>query len=281
MKFNKKKVLTISGIVLGVIVVLLVIVYFSLSLILKSSVQTFGSMVMGVPVTVDSIVLEPFKGALRINNLTVGNPDGYSSPHAFKLGRFEAAVVPSSLFGGDKMIIDKLAIDGVELNMETNFLRSNLSEIQENINKFSNPDSNAPKNQKQAEDVEKVQEEQAEAKPLQINRIDLSDIKVYTILKGREDTRVIPLIAPPVHLQDLGTEPEGITPVEVMSKVMTSLLLSAGKALSDGAFSAGQTLGDGASSAGKTLGDGANDLGKAPAGLLKGLTGSDEKEKKK
>lgn len=47
-------------------------------------------------------------------------------------------------------------------------------------------------------------------KPLQINRIDLSDIKVYTILKGREDTRVIPLIAPPVHLQDLGTEPEGI-----------------------------------------------------------------------
>lgn len=238
-------------------------------------------MVMGVPVTVDSIVLEPFKGALRINNLTVGNPDGYSSPHAFKLGRFEAAVVPSSLFGGDKMIIDKLAIDGVELNMETNFLRSNLSEIQENINKFSNPDSNAPKNQKQAEDVEKVQEEQAEAKPLQINRIDLSDIKVYTILKGREDTRVIPLIAPPVHLQDLGTEPEGITPVEVMSKVMTSLLLSAGKALSDGAFSAGQTLGDGASSAGKTLGDGANDLGKAAAGLLKGLTGSDEKEKKK
>ena len=109
MKFNKKKVLTISGIVLGVIVVLLVIVYFSLSLILKSSVQTFGSMVMGVPVTVDSIVLEPFKGALRINNLTVGNPDGYSSPHAFKLGKFEAAVVPSSLFGGDKMIIDKLA----------------------------------------------------------------------------------------------------------------------------------------------------------------------------
>ena len=129
MKFNKKKVLTISGIVLGVIVVLLVIVYFSLSLILKSSVQTFGSMVMGVPVTVDSIVLEPFKGALRINNLTVGNPDGYSSPHAFKLGKFEAVVVPSSLFGGDKMIIDKLAIDGVELNMETNFLRSNLSEI--------------------------------------------------------------------------------------------------------------------------------------------------------
>ena len=103
MKFNKKKVLTISGIVLGVIVVLLVIVYFSLSLMLKSSVQTFGSMVMGVPVTVDSIVLEPFKGALRINNLTVGNPDGYSSPHAFKLGKFEAAVVPSSLFGGDKM----------------------------------------------------------------------------------------------------------------------------------------------------------------------------------
>ena len=33
MKFNKKKVWTISGIVLGIIAVLLVIVYFSLSLI--------------------------------------------------------------------------------------------------------------------------------------------------------------------------------------------------------------------------------------------------------
>ncbi len=274
MKFNKKKVLTVSGIVLGVIAVLLVIVYFSLSLILKSSVQTFGSMVMGVPVTVDSIALEPFKGALRINNLVVGNPEGYSSPHAFKLGKFEVVIVPSSLFSGDKMVIDKLAIEGVELNMETNFLRSNLSEIQDNIDKFSNPGSNAPKDGKQAEDVKKVQ---AESNPLQINRIDLSDIKVYTILKGREDTRVIPLIAPPVHLRNLGTEPEGITSSEVMSKVMASLLLSAGKAIGDGALSAGQVLGDGATS----LSDGAGDLGKAAAGLLKGLTGGGDEEKKK
>ena len=139
MKFNRKKVWTISGIVLGIIVVLLVIVYFSLSMILKGSVQTFGSMVMGVPVTVDRIDLKPFSGALRISNLTVGNPAGYSSPHAFKLGTFEAVLVPSTLFGSGKIIIDKLLVDGVELNHETNFLRSNLSEIQENINRLPIP----------------------------------------------------------------------------------------------------------------------------------------------
>ena len=78
-------------------------------------------------------------------------------------------------------------------------------------------------------------------------------------------------------------EPEGLLFLlrQQTNSVGGNSLLSAGKALSDGAFSAGQTLGDGASSAGKTLGDGANDLGKAAAGLLKGLTGSDEKEKKK
>ena len=135
MKFNRKKVWAISGIVLGIIVVLLVIVYFSLSMILKGSVQTFGSMVMGVPVTVDRIDLKPFSGALAIRNLTVGNPEGYSSPYAFKLGKFDVVLVPSSLFG-KKMIIDNLAVEGMELNHETNLLRSNLSDIQNNINRL-------------------------------------------------------------------------------------------------------------------------------------------------
>lgn len=273
MKFNKKKVWTISGIVLGIIVVLLVIVYFSLSMILKGSVQTFGSMVMGVPVTVDRIDLKPFSGALRISNLTVGNPAGYSSPHAFKLGTFEAVLVPSSLFGSGKIIIDKLLVDGVELNHETNFLRSNLSEIQENINRLSKGGSSDSSGKKESEP-----EKQAESRPLQINRIDLSDIRIYTIIKGREDTRVVPLMAPPVHLQDLGTEPEGITPVEVMSKIMSSLLVNVAKAIADGTLDAGKLLGDGASSAGSKLGEGVEDTGKAVGGFLKDLIGSEKKK---
>ena len=274
MKFNKKKVWTITGIVVGIIVVLLVIVYFSLSVILKSSVQTFGSMVLGVPVTVDRIDLKPFSGALAIRNLTVGNPEGYSSPHAFKLGKFDVVLVPSSLFG-KKMIIDNLAVDGMELNYETNLLRSNLSDIQNNINRLSKGSSSSASAEKQ----EKTEEQAAESKPLQINRLDLSDIKIYTILKGREDTRVVPLMAPPVHLQDLGTEPEGITPVEVMSKVMTTLLTNVAKALADGTMDVGNLLGDGASSAGSKMGEGLENTGKAVDGFLKGLLGGKEEKK--
>ena len=272
MKFNKKKVWTITGIVVGIIVVLLVIVYFSLSVILKSSVQTFGSMVLGVPVTVDRIDLKPFSGALAIRNLTVGNPEGYSSPHAFKLGKFDVVLVPSSLFG-KKMIIDNLAVEGMELNYETNLLRSNLSEIQENINRLSKGGSSDSSGKKESEP-----EKQAESRPLQINRIDLSDIRIYTIIKGREDTRVVPLMAPPVHLQDLGTEPEGITPVEVMSKIMSSLLVNVAKAIADGTLDAGKLLGDGASSAGSKLGEGVEDTGKAVGGFLKDLIGSEKKK---
>lgn len=276
MQFNKKKVWTITGIVVGIILVVLVIVYFSLSAILKGSVQTFGSMVLGVPVTVDRIDLKPFSGALAIRNLTVGNPEGYSSPHAFKLGKFDVVLVPSSLFGSGKLIIDKLAVEGMELNHETTLLRSNLSDIQDNINRFTKgSSSSAPAEKKETEEKEK-----AESRPLQINRIDLSDIKIYTILKGAEDTRVVPLMAPPVHLQDLGTEPEGITAGEVMSKVMATLLTNVAKALADGALDAGNLLGEGASSAGNKLGEGLENTGKAVDGFLKGILGGKEEKKK-
>ena len=275
MKFNKKKVWTITGIVVGILVVLLVIVYFSLSAILKGSVQTFGSMVLGVPVTVDRIDLKPFSGALAIRNLTVANPEGYSSPYAFKLGKFDVVLVPSSLFG-KKMIIDKLAVEGMELNYETNLLRSNLSDIQNNISRLSKDSSSSSV---PAEQQEKTEEQAVESKPLQINRLDLSDIKIYTILKGREDTRVVPLMAPPVHLQDLGTEPEGITPVEVMSKVMTTLLTNVAKALADGTMDVGKLLGDEASSAGNKMGEGLENTGKAVDGFLKGLLGGKAEKK--
>ena len=273
MKFNKKKVWTIAGIVAGVVILLLVIVYFSLSLILKSSVQTFGSMVMGVPVTVDRIDLKPFSGALQIRNLIVGNPEGYSTPHAFKLGTFEVVLVPSSLIGSGKLIIDKLTVDEMELNLETNLLRSNLSDIQKNINSFSGSASpSADKNN------EPESQKKAESRPMQINKIDLSDIKIYTIFKGGEDARVIPLMAPPVHLQDLGTGPEGITPVEVTSKIMSSLLSSVGKAVADGSLDLGDVLLDGTSSAGNKVGEGLDDAGKAVSNFLGSLMGNDKKK---
>lgn len=258
MKKNHKKILKITGIILGAVLILLLIVYFFLSSILKTSVQTIGSMVTGVPVTVERINLDPFRGTLYIRNLIVGNPQGYSSPYAFKLGEFQTALVVKSLFG-DKIIVDRILIRSVELNRESNLLKSNISEIQDNVDRFTGAEKQ--------QDTEKQETVKSKSKPLQINQLEISDITLYSIIKG-QNSAAVPLILPPISLRDLGTEPEGITVGGVISNVLTSLVVNIGKAIGSGALSAGETISDGAT-----------DLGKGTVNIFKGLIGGSDKKK--
>lgn len=277
MKINKKKAAVITGIVLASILVLILVLILTLPFIIKAGIQTVGSSIAGVPITVNNISLNPITGSLEIRDLLVGNPKGYSTPHAFKLGKFHASLKPSSLLA-HKIILTQIEIRSVELNYETSLLNNNISDIQANVNKSLGLDKAG-----KPSDTAKPEEPKAAAgggKVLQIDSLELSDITVHVTVKGSRAG--VPLMAPPISLRDLGTGPDGITPAGVVNDVLASLLTSlgkllgadiAGKAIGDAASSAGKTVNDAASSAGKAVNDAASSLG----GALKGLIGQEKK----
>ena len=211
-KFNGKKCLKISGIVLGVIVLLLIILLLSFSFIIRNGIYHAGPLITGVPMEIKHIAFNPFKGTLTIKDFIVGNPKGYSSPYAIKLGHLHVDVDMSTLFSR-KLLLERIEVKGVELNYETALLKTNIGEIQDNVNRLAGEESN----NKPAKENKPSQ-----GKPLQINSLELRDITAWVIVKGTKAQA--PLIVAPIVMTNLGTSPDGVSSVMVINDVLISMV---------------------------------------------------------
>ena len=215
MKFNGKKCLKITGIVVGVIIVLLIVLLLTLPFIIKGSIQHVGPMITGVPMNIKHIAFNPFEGSLTIRELFVGNPQGYSSPYAVKLGYFHVDIGMKTLFS-KKILIERVEVKGVDLNYETSLLlKNNIQEIQDNVNKLAGAD------QKQEKAPEKKEKAPGQ-KPLQIDYLELRDITAWVVMKGTKAKA--PLMVAPIVMTQLGTGEDGITSVMVINDVLISMV---------------------------------------------------------
>ena len=223
MKFNGKKCLKITGIVFGVIIVLLIVLLLTLPFIIKGSIQHVGPMITGVPMSIKHIAFNPFEGSLTIRELFVGNPQGYSSPYAVKLGYFHVDIGMKTLLS-KKILIERVEVKGVDLNYETSLLlKNNIQEIQDNVNKLAGPQEKAPdkKDQKQEKAPDKKKKEPGQ-KPLQIDYLELRDITAWVVMKGTKAKA--PLMVAPIVMTKLGTGEDGVTSVMVINDVLISMV---------------------------------------------------------
>ena len=225
MKFNGKKCLKITGIVVGILLVLIIVVLLTLPWIIKGGIQHVGPIITGVPMEIKSVSYNPFEGTLTIKDFIVGNPSGYSTPYAVKLGHLHVDVGMTTLFS-KKLLIERIEVKGVELNYETSVLKNNIQEIQDNVNKLA---GEAKKSDKK--------EEAAASKPLQIDYLELRDITAWVVVKGTKAQA--PLIVAPIVMTKLGTGEDGVTSVMVINDVLVSMMTSVTKLIgADAAFKA-------------------------------------------
>lgn len=228
-KFNGKKCLKITGIVFGAIVIFLVILLLSLPFLIKNGIYHAGPLITGVPMEIKHIAFNPFEGTLTIKDFIVGNPKGYSSPYAVKLGHLHVDVGMSTLFS-KKLLLERIEVRGVELNYETALLKTNIGEIQDHVNKLAGS-SNGQKSK---------EEKSAEGKPLQIDYLELKDITAWVIVKGTKAQA--PLIVAPITMTKLGTGENGVSSVMVINDVLVSMLTGVTNLI--GADAALKSIGD-------------------------------------
>jgi hypothetical protein len=92
-------------VVLAVLVVVAIVgIALLLDSIVKKGVETVGPRVTQVEVKLDGVSLSMFSGKGEIKGLVVGNPAGYNSPTAIKVGKAGVVVNPRSVLS-DKVII--------------------------------------------------------------------------------------------------------------------------------------------------------------------------------
>lgn len=215
---------------LALAVVGAIVLYVSLGSIVKKGVETLGPQITKVSITLDGASVSPFSGSGSIKGLVVGNPEGYQTASAIRLGEASLAVDAMSIFS-DKVRVKSVNIAGPEITFEGGLKGSNLTKILENV-----------------EAAAGAGESGGSSKKLQVDEINITGAKISlsaTLLGGKAVT--VPL--PDIHLKNLGTGDEGLTPAELVKEVMTSLTREATKAVAEPLANLGKSAGEAAEKA--------------------------------
>lgn len=207
-----KKILI--GIVVGVAVLLvasLVVAALFLGSIIKKGVETVGPTLTKTEVKLDSANVGILSGSGSLKGFVLGNPQGYKTPFAIKVGTVDLGVQPRSVFS-DKVRITQLRIKAPEIMIEGDPQRNNLTKILDNVQAATAGSGTEQKNKPAGE-------AKGASRKLQVDDFLISggQIHVSTILTGGQPV-TLPL--PDIHFTDLGQGPEGITAAELTKKVL-------------------------------------------------------------
>ncbi len=233
--------------VIAVLVLLVVAVGLSiyfLGSIMKKGVETVGPQITGTEIKLDSATLSLLSGSGKLKGLLVGNPQGFKSPSAIKVGSVSVGVAPGSVLSG-KVHVKEVRVEAPEITFEGGLKGNNLGKLLDNVQaatggseKTATPENKAASRKLQVDDF-----------VITGGRINLSvDLSV---LGGKSAT--VPL--PEIHLTNLGSGPDGITAGDLTAKVLKELLQAAIPA----AEKAVADLGKGATGVLKDAGKGATE----------------------
>lgn len=223
-------------VILGIVVAVVLIGYFGLSYFLgsvvKAGVNTFGPKLTQTKVELAGAHISPFTGSGTLQGLYVGNPKGWSSDKAFYLGKIHVSLQPFSVLG-DHIVINEIIIDRPEFVYETKIISSNIKDLLKNIEAFTGEGGKTA--------------ETKSGKPIKFV------VKKFRLTNGKATLGVgptaLPVPLPPISLDNLGVSEGGITPDQMATAVMKSVLNSIVGATAKAATQVGSTVGASAADA--------------------------------
>lgn len=225
MKKSSKKRATPAKIVLWVVialVALLLVAEFAIDSFVQSSIRLALPSFLGVKeASVETLDFSFFKKhTLLLENLHVGNPEGYKTDGLFDLAKVDVKIKLSSLFS-QAIEIEHVWIDGVEVTYEKGLTSSNLADLLARFDSGDEPEK---------PDEEAPEKEKSASKAVVIRDLNIEGTRLHpTITLAQGIAPSIPL--PPIHLTDIGAPseeggPAGITPAGALRLVLQALLSS-------------------------------------------------------
>ncbi len=191
--------------VVVILLVLLVVavgvsIYF-LGSIVKKGVETVGPQITKTEIKLDSATLSLLSGSGKLKGLLVGNPEGFKTESAIKVGAVSIGIVARSVFS-DKVRVTQVNVQAPVITFEGGLKGNNLSKLLDNVQAASGG-SDKPK---------ATSSDKSASKKLQVDDFLISGGKINLSidagpLGGKSAT--VPL--PEIHLTNLGAGPDGIT----------------------------------------------------------------------
>lgn len=205
--------------------------YRSLDSLVLAAIEKYGPEITQVSVKVSGVRLAPVSGEGQISGLVLGNPKGFTTDSALKVGAISLRIDPAS-FTKDVVIIREVVIQSPQITYESGSAGNNLETIQKNIESYvarltgGKKDDSGPKKKFVIENLYIRDARASINTPLTLGKTLSSGI-------------------PDLHLRDIGKRSNGATAGEVVGQVWQALLRSTGNVVSK----IGSAISEGAKSA--------------------------------
>ena len=248
----KKWLIRIVVVVVVLVVVAVAAVLMSLDRIVKKGVETAGPMITKVDVRLDKVSIS-LAGNAQLRGLFVGNPPGYKTESAIKVGDISVALKPRTVLE-DKVVIDSVNIQSPEITIEGGLKDNNLTKILANVNETAGASSSG-----------KTSETAGGEKKIVIRDLKITGAKVNlnTLLSAGQ---TVTLNIPDIHLTNVGNDTAGVTSAELTRIIMNELMGKVGPVLAENVTK----LGAGALGLGKDAG---GEVQKGAEKLTEGIKG--------
>ena len=209
--------------ILGIILVLILLMiggaFYYIDSILKTAVEKGGTVAVGTPTIVNSVNLGLFSGKLDMEGLTVGNPQGFETPHFLQMKKFFVAVKLNSLIK-DRVQVSAIVLDGLNINLEKK-RQSRETNVQEILNHLKTLDTGKKKEPGKKETGKKS------GKKITVDLLEIKNVSAVAIFapalgeKGKVEIKV-----PDQTIKNIGSDNKGLT-LEELSVLIVSKVLDA------------------------------------------------------
>ncbi|NOZ43377.1 MAG: AsmA family protein [Alphaproteobacteria bacterium] len=188
--------------------------------LIREAVTTYGPKATGTAVTLNKIRVSLLNGDASLSGLTIGNPPGFKSAYAFKIGAMDVKVDMDSLFGTVVHVKD-IRIDGADLIYEIGTNGNNIAAIQKNLEAYANSfgPASATESKSQVRFI--------------IDNINITGtrVKLASDLLGG---KAAGLTLPDIHLKNIGTEDKTATAGQVGSVIFGAVNKALGTVVTKG-----------------------------------------------
>ena len=108
------------------------VAYLYLDIGLRRRIENIASNALGTEVSVSGVILSPFSGRGSISELTVANPEGFSTPYAIELSSLDFEVDLDTVFA-DVIEIHSIVVHEARISYETRLITDNIRTLIDNI----------------------------------------------------------------------------------------------------------------------------------------------------
>ncbi len=209
-----KRLLVIGAVVVVAVVIVIVVVLLNLGSAIKTVVERVGSDATQAKVTLGSADVALASGTGTLRDLTIGNPAGFTSDHAIRLGQISVTLDIASV-KSNPIVIKEIVVGAPQITYEFGPNGSNLDALKRNVAAYTGAGGgSAPK-----------QSDEAGGRRLVIENLYIRDGRVDVRASFLKDENAGTTL-PEIRLRDIGKQggtATGASAAEVTQQVIAAI----------------------------------------------------------